>query len=252
MPPEEQSVNGIEGYARLMVSLDALLDTRASLIARMAPEHLDEIMTSGYHERLVDEFPRIDVEEFKKLYEARDASLLANSMVTPIWRRIHQFTKQTALALASGAFKRIPVIVINVHPYILSDIQQATIAKAVDYYTESMAEVEFTSMSYEEIGPKFLADNFIEVIFYDYWKWLDANFLNSKFDTEICPQIRMIGPSLVQSTQALRLLENLDYTEAIESHFRAYVKLELIPPYMFSVDMRRIVDGVKEEKDGQK
>ena len=63
---------------RVLVALDALLDTRQGIINKLAPTELDTILKEGYHDRVDNFFPNASFtpEAFTEAFEVRDNSIL--------------------------------------------------------------------------------------------------------------------------------------------------------------------------------
>ena len=65
-----------------LVSLDELFDTRLAVLEMMDFEKADELQVTGFFTRERDEFPGIDLYEFRKRYAERNIAVLANSTMT--------------------------------------------------------------------------------------------------------------------------------------------------------------------------
>lgn len=79
--------------ASIMVDVDALFDTRASLLDMLHPRILAMALAAGYETREEDAFHKVGFEKFKKIYEARDVRCLEDAPITAIASILMSFAR---------------------------------------------------------------------------------------------------------------------------------------------------------------
>ena len=63
----------------VLIDLDCLFDTRYAVLNEIDPVVTDNLLLNGYYFRNRDEFPNINLHEFRKKYQQRDVNTLNNS-----------------------------------------------------------------------------------------------------------------------------------------------------------------------------
>ncbi len=226
--------------AVIYADLDVLLDTRLATLYRLDPTKIHQVITGGYYSRLFDEFEGYDTDEFKKLYAERDLHTLKHAMVTEITDAINFFAQNTLKALLNTPFRRQPKLVVNVHPYKnINKETESLIITALSVLTKKQLDIEVIDMSYEELTPVYVKSNYIFVIMYEYWRWLEIHSVNRNLAETQLPSVTMIGPALIKSSEAAAMLKGIDPFRAIEQYSSLYIKLVLYPISKFSVDINR-------------
>jgi len=226
--------------ATIYIDLDSLLDTRMGTLSKFGIGAAEAAVAGGYYDRLYDEFEGTDTEAFKKAYAERDALVLANSMITTTAELIDQFVKKTLIALVNTPFRYQPKVYLNTYPYQLSEDVLNDLVIGLKAITKNNADIEVGYMTPEEVSPSYVKANFIQMIMYSYWEWLEIHAANGNFEKTQCPQITLFGPAIVQSKQAAKLLTGQNVFSAIETYSGLFIKLELIPVKMYCVDLVRL------------
>lgn len=175
MATEEDNKLGI------YVELDALLDTRLSTIfSLVGKEGVVKVLENGYTTRNEDVFHGIDKVEFDLAYEARDKTVLVNSIVTNVILYIKQLCitairEAIVSPLTTGA-----KIYVNVWPYKLNDDEVDTIVKALVLATGKTVDVKAIDRDRESLTPDYCRTNFDVMFMYKYGPWLDTQQENFK------------------------------------------------------------------------
>lgn len=238
-----------EGFeaASIYIDLDSLFDMRLVALGRMGEAALEAAFRDDYLERVTDEFAEVDVEAFKTMYAARDAGWLVDAKVTPVVRLLHEFGHRTLQAVVNSPFRRQPRIVINAHPYILTEEQANSIIVGVRAVTKGLLDIELVSLSYADLTPQYVKAQFVQLIMYSYWEWLEEHAANGNWHKTQCPQVRLYGPQLIKSKEAVRQLYGIDAFSAIETHFSPFVQIVLLPIRHFSVDLAKLQARMRQD-----
>ena len=224
----------------IYVSIDALFDTRAAVLATFGERELEVAIATNYYDREVDEFEGIDTEAFKAAYATRDKTILKNAMVTPVIGFIQYFTKQTLLAVVNSPYRRQPKMVLNTYPYKLTEDENLVLITGLRAATDHLIDIEITHAPHDDITPDYIRKNFVTLVMYDYWNWLEVHSVNRNLIESKCQNIALIGPRLIKSREAAKKLEGQDAFTAIEAYTGLFIKLNLYPANMFCVDLPRL------------
>ena len=184
-----------------LAELDVLLDTRAAILFReLGEEKTIEILQNGYFNRVVDDYPGLPFDKFRDLYRNRDKSILENALATKIINVAKQYVFSVKRNIIASPFHYDPVVMINTHPYDLTDEETAVIHKMVSARIGNAAEVEFINMPYEKIGNKFLKKNDVAYLaIYDYVEYLNKHTDTPDFVEYKSPETGFIIPQMIFS-----------------------------------------------------
>lgn len=226
--------------ATIYVSIDALFDTRLSILHAMDPAKLDPVVEEKYFGRKFDEFDGYNTKSFQDRYDKRDIAALKDAMITGIIPIISYFAKTTLKARVSTPFRRQPKLELNIYPYNLSEKAIKTIIHGLKIVTEGLIDIEVVRYSLEELTPSFVKSNYIDMVMYDYWNWLECHAKNKNFESVQCPEVTLIGPMLVKSREAWEECKAVDIFPIIEQYSSLFIKLVLYPVSYFCVDLERL------------
>lgn len=232
-------------YATIMVTMDALLDTRLATLFMMSPEKTQALLESGnYHSRTVDEFEGFDREEFKQRYAARDLHTLRHAMLTGVMRIINYFNKQTLKAILNTPLMKQSRLELNIWPYVdLPDELTVPILNALRALTGDKIDIALVNYSYEELTPSYVQSSYVAMVMYDYWNWLEVHSVNKNLVRTQIPNVALVGPQLIKDSESAEELKYTNTWEIIEKYSRPYVNLQLFPIMGFSTDLDRYVSA---------
>ena len=184
-----------------LAELDTLLDTRASILFNeLGEEKTIKIIRGGYFDRVVDDFPDLPFDKFRELYRNRDKSVLVNALATKVIDIAKQYIFSVRRNVIASPHHYEPVLLINTHPYKLTDEETAVIHKMVSARIGNSAEVEFIDLPYEKIGNKFLQKNDVSYLaIYDYVDYLNKHTDTKEFEEYKSPETGFIIPQMVFS-----------------------------------------------------
>lgn len=246
MPEQQQA----KKYARIMVMLDALLDTRIATIAQhWGDEKALEVLKSGYHERVEDIFPGISKEEFRQKYDQRDINTLARSTITnmvPILQRIVSGLAKQALTSPFHAGVEIEV---NVYPYTgLSNEDRDVIAASIAALIPTAVHVEHVCIPIKHLSPAHCKAQYSAMVMYDYSQWVVAQD-NAFTAATALPEVTLIGPALYfvkkPTEDDIRSLANkvVHPFEAVKRHISPLVSLDILHVGFFSMIAPEVFDA---------
>jgi hypothetical protein len=225
----------------LMVTMDALLDTRMGTLLSLGEDVLNHVILHGdYYTRVEDKFLDVDQSMFKAAYENRDKEILKKSGVTQVILMIQEYVNKMQNQNLVTPFHRIPKIVINSYPYLLTDAEIETFKRLMIRYTQKNALVDVVHMSNETLTPTYVKKHLAMLITYDYHQWLEFHSLNKNLETVTCPEVTVVGPMIyfngpMKHSDILALKkENLSPFEGIEAIANPLINLTLFPIDLFS------------------
>ena len=164
--------------ARILISLDALLDTRIGTIARMDQNLALRVLSQGYHVRKSDFFPGVDKQLFDEMYAKRDLETLRISQCTNIVLVIKDFVTSIITSAINTPYIDDCEIVINTYPYDIDEQTIKLIKQALMFWVNRFATIDHVHLSDEELTPSLIKDNYDVLYMYSYEHWLDCQTNN--------------------------------------------------------------------------
>lgn len=159
---------------RVLVSLDCIFDTVYGTVVRMGEHLLDGVLSNGYwarnHNQLHHLFPKINQDEFNKLYSERNVDTLKVSLRTEYLNVLQSYT-----ILAKSPDKENPdnveyTFTINTYPYKLTDnelVELFTVLKEI-LNTERVYHINAPA---NKLTVKYLNDNYDRFVLYNFIEW---------------------------------------------------------------------------------
>lgn len=227
----------------LYVTLDALLDTRLGTLFHIDPEraitalHKPDHAGDTYFTRKYDAFYGYDQAEYEEAYKNRDKAVLKNAVMTQVVLMMKFFVDKTVKASISTPYAKYPKIVINLYPYVLSDVEIALLKHGVNAVLRDTADIETVFMSPKEVTPAYLKQNFASAVMYDYIDWLEVHSESKALANAYCRDLPLIVPSLVRSADSWNASKDQDVFKSIEVYTSIFIKLMIYPVSSFSIDL---------------
>lgn len=182
-------------YQEIVVSLDALLDTRLATLATHDSELAKRVLESGtYHNRLYDEFEDVTIDDFKAMYAARDKEVLKRATLTRIIRFIAELCAGTTTEASQNPTAEYPSVVINVYPYKLDEEEMKMITLAVRSYLAEEVPVRTENRPWNEFDPVYCRERVSTIIVYNNEEWMEAN--SKAFQTCVCPKVTLFASGI--------------------------------------------------------
>ena len=205
------------------------------VIAKMGEDTLKAVLDSGYHDRYIDQFPGIDNARFKELYENRDKSILKQAMVTPIAALIKNFTKVTLENINNSPFHYKPKVILNVHPYKLTESEIGVLITVLKSITLELADISVVDMAPSQITPLYVKTNLSAMVLYRYDLWLEEHCANELFTKVSCPDVTVFGPRIYFKKPDKAPNAHEDPFEAMQLLASPFVGLILLPVEQYSM-----------------
>lgn len=238
---------------RVLVSLDALLDTRLATVSRLDQQAACRLLQHpDYYTRQIDDFASlcgIDRERFAAAYAQRDVETLKRSLITHIPFMLHELMRHLELSEDDTPFETALGLDVNVWPYELSEAESDALTLAVMVRAGHQTIPRVVRIAPEALTPARIKSEYSGMILYDLREWLQHHV--EAFAAIPCPRVTVLVPALFHE----RIPEPEEYlTEGIRRDVSPFeltrlgaiemVGLDFIRPSLFSIyqpahDVRR-------------
>ena len=165
--------------SRILISIDCILDTRLGVIMDIDPRQVDKVLVNkefNYHERLSDEFPGIDKNEFETKYLARDVTILAQSKATNLFNFLIETDKVLQVELKTKPDIDDLQYVINVYPYLLTPKEIEDIVFCFRFNMKNQhLKVSVIWMPLEKLTVDYCNTDITAMFMYDYDEWMNIH-----------------------------------------------------------------------------
>ena len=226
----------------ILVDLDAVLDTRITTHRDMGND-LETIIGEGYKNRVYDVFDGIDYDKYRKAYDNRTKKQLLGAKLTGVPKRLHYLIVNNQNVSLTGPHANSIVIILNTHPYKLSEKETSIVASA---FIGSLAvintRVETVSMHRSEISPAYLLDKGVSSYYTMYGEsWLNYHVKLGLADKR-CPLVKIHTPFMVcaKSDNIVDEIVKLNETDSPVDEFlqgsRMYITYVYEDAALFSAD----------------
>ena len=225
----------------LLTDLDTILDTRAAVIKQsFSMLQFLEILKNGYFDRFSDEFITLGEGEFQKAYQARTKIVLKDALATPALFLSAHFSKTVLEARVNSPLRKQPHIHLNTYPYELTEQETRLVIAGFAAAIKNIADITAVYIPPEDVTPKLLKTDYVEVMMYDYIPWLDLHSENKNFVETQCPGVRLYGPALLRQEKMKQIAMTTSSFKALEEYASLFIGLSVVPASYFSIDMNRM------------
>lgn len=224
----------------ILVELDVILDTRMATLNRMGEQAVANALKAGYHDRPFDFFPGVDEAEFKRLYDARDKVTLAQALVTPICQLVREFVAKTLDNVHNSPFHYHPKIVLNIHPYKLTEGEINVMIKTLRGLTLGAADIEVIDKSYAELTPLYVKNYLSTMVLYQYDQWLEAHSASGAFKQVTAPDVTLLAPAIYFKKPDKKPKADEDPFAAMMQLASPFIGLVLMPIEKFSMVLKPV------------
>lgn len=237
-------------YSGLLIELDCLLDTRLATIHSFGSEYTEKALRNNYFGRDTDVFPGISREQFTERYTNRDRSILQHAMPTPMINLCREFVRDTLSLIHNTPFHLKPLIIINIHPYKLSESEIRNIINGMVAHTKGTTDVSVVDYSNDKITPDYVKSDISIMIKYHYLDWLETHSESKTFLKKTCPESGLIGPMLYfidpppDSYEQLKKPKGGSF-DVLEEATAPIIGLKLLPISEFSVLLPKSIQSLK-------
>lgn len=252
----------------ILLSLDALFDTRFGTLSVIEPNYTKEIMSdnkklAGYLERFEDSYTDLgyDTERFRALYRTRDSRILTISPLTALTYELKNIVRELLDAAIDEPHRVDGVeLVINTAPYkdIPSEIEELLILhlqKLIGF----PVEISIVNLPISFLSPYMLKHSkYVAMYIYDIEEWLIHHYnpMVSLTDDLMMPQFTIVTPMIVTSKEKLKEAiefesptgETCDYFEGLAFTFKDLFKYETMDAAAFSLPHPKYVANFLRKK----
>ena len=233
--------------SKFLVSLDDVLDTRLTTIFRLNKKTMRTVLERGYASRVHDSYPDIPDDEFKREYEKRTKEILEEALPTTMLEFVKEFIETTVKASMGTPVPMSPTLMINTHPYDLTEDEIGDTVKGIATVLNGVCNVEAISKSMTELTPKWLHDNVVMVSMYDYSTWLEYHAEKQHFHTTPCPEVILIAPTIITADTMPPLQEINNLFMKTSSELRPMVNISFVPTSVFSTGI--VIKKTEDDND---
>lgn len=182
-------------HTTLLVDLDALLDTRFSLLSTTFPDRIEDLMSFYFSRKTNDFRDIIGYKDFNELYRKRDRSVLSNAVMSKSMLMLQDFVADCLENMVHMGLDIPPKILLNIFPYQLDQKEIKEIVVSILFHVGTKVDIEVVFYDPKLITPSFLARDIWGYMTFDYYNWLDDIAPHLKSNAERCPDVKIITPS---------------------------------------------------------
>ncbi len=203
-----------EAKIKILVELDALLDTRLGAIAFLNPQVADSILenSASYVERKSDEFDRVDsrinLEEYKQVYKERGKKEICKfSFLTVFVDTLDIMIRDMERKASMGNPEySLPTLDVNIYPYIFNEGEKEslieTLSELLGFNPEKINCVyePYTGLNIDY----FRTADYSLVVFYNFTTWLYESLQATGKRPDGSPATVIIAPAIFETEDSLK------------------------------------------------
>lgn len=229
---------------RLLVELDALLDTRLATVSMVNPDAAIAVMDDTYRERQFDVFsylyPEFDDAAYLQRYARRNWETLKNARPTVMAFILAGICQRMGAEIATGSPTLTSAEVhINCYPYDLTGEEQDLICVAVQKRCGFDIRVTAVFIPHYELNTHRIAgDEYSALILYNFKDWFECVFAKPDPPPREIPSVTVYAPLLYQSKEALA--ESIVHAEEVEECKDPHVALRAVMSNIIGLDFSNV------------
>lgn len=218
--------------ARVYVELDMLLDTRLGVLHQMGLDIAEKALFSGWHEREEDNFPGVDMAEYRRRYAARDVETLKVSIATEANIMLKGIMDQLREQCATRPFYKSCKMIVNVFPYVLDDEELDAFESMIQFRMGNHDDVQMVRIDPKDLTPTYCKQFYGMMVMYNAESWI--NYQMPNLEKRSMPEIMLLTPAMyhvkkpTQEEMDACLGEAMHPLQAYELTMSFYVELKLI------------------------
>lgn len=166
----------------ILLDIDMLLDTRLAVLSELNFEWVKKNLDNGYRYRLSDHWDDVDVgidqQAYDAIYSNRNKIILHNARMTNIMYMLLDLIRNYEHELLStNTMLSEVVLVINIHPYDLTDEECYRLLQCLTEYLGEMIKLRIINKPIEELSIHYMVSlGYTQFIVYDISKWLQYHY----------------------------------------------------------------------------
>lgn len=227
---------------RMLVELDALVDTRYALFRRFDPEAAARMLRSGrYHARFADHFwkesDKFTKEDWDREWAKRDVSLLRESIMTEGIEEIKTAVANINWGMQQTDKKRVE-LVLNIAPYDLSPSVREAYKAVLETELLTVNEVSTTSQPLWVLHPEDIAQRYDMLMIYNFHEWIasfEHRFEQFEMGATLVMAPRLFKDLPERDSKEWKELEAMDMFLFAEMRFFSRCELRFVVPASFSI-----------------
>ena len=227
---------------KILVELDAILDTRLPVVATIDPDAAARLVVSPeYYHRQSDNFSaitKIPHETYLKAYANRSDIHVQGSRVTNIVLMLRELTKHLVeLSIHEPTDEQL-IIDVNLYPYKLDEFVDG-ICAAVATPCSPTTIVNPVRFSPDQMSPGFLKKQYNAVILYNFDEWFSKN--SKAFESVQMPNVTVFAPALYRKDlpeldeEDMNHLNGKDPFALIEESHLFFLRLQFLDAKDYSI-----------------
>lgn len=172
--------NRPDNELRLLLDLDAMLDTRMGTLFRLDPQATDWFNLEAYRNRTKDDFTeltggRITTEQFQEQYARRDVETLKHSVITGVIPILINYIESMAERLYRGVDITSVRVDINTFPYVLAPILRDAFVQTLHALLPEYTVVRAIRLDPVKTDVEFMKTYYNGWMTYDFHTWLNVH-----------------------------------------------------------------------------
>lgn len=234
---------GMETQQRLLVDLDALVDTRMGCFIQHCGAEAAKIDMAAWRTRSSDNMdgvlPGVSHEDWARWYKRRDVTTLSHSFATAFMYKLKGMAAEAVKLKKAQPFLESCTLTINAHPYQLSDPIKHAFTEAISEVVDGVFTVHFVSLPPDILTPRTLTASWEYYCLYDLDAWMKAQHKNLEKDA--IPKFAMNAPAIFRGSvpteadiKELELSNERELFAQFEFAMSATIMLGYMPVDLFS------------------
>lgn len=200
----------ITDTGRVYVDIESLLDLRSAILSKLRDKEdlTTYLLSEEYNFRDIDKFPMINQEEYDSINSNKTNDLIPLSLITYIVNTLK--TKIENLEKRNNFYneKKTPEIVLNVHPFKLTEQQKNIIQNLLFIKLKTNTLVTVVDLPIKDISPYFINNsNFISCFIYNFQDWM--NHHSSSLEKNKLTDTLLYFPALYSKEPEQKELEQI-------------------------------------------
>lgn len=171
-----------------------LLDTRLGVLHQMGVEIAEQALFNGWHTREEDNFPGVDMDEYRRRYAARDVETLKVSIATEANVMLKGIMDQLREQCATRPFYKSCKLVVNVFPYELAKEELDALESMIQFRMGNYDDVQMVRIDPKDLTPDYCKQFYGLMMMYNAESWF--NYQMKALEKRVMPEIMLLTPAM--------------------------------------------------------
>lgn len=209
---------------KVLVSIDALLDTRLALLGLLDRRLAHSLLSSDkYNTRYFDEFGYIGNNMFKRYYQFRGNNVMKNSFMTNIFTLVlTEIEYLTAKFVELGISKK-TFIDVNIYPYTLTEEEKSLFIETLMVYNIiDTCDIQIVSISSIDLTMEKVSNDYDTVFLYDAVSWLEYQLSRGTSSSAI--NVKLYGIAILPEAIIYNTVKTLEQIfDSLSEIYKPYI-----------------------------